>query len=249
VELLRKAVSGIALTLLLIGILAYAPQLAKSLSIEAELPTDWPSVYFTNGTVNSYSESFIGSIGDTITIALVVSNLTDSLYTDPDNPLVTYPLGNLKAFDVQMSWDPSILNYVSHTVTVPVEEYPDPVAPSPYAGILHEEVIKLKNVVDEDGNIPNAEPDTMAWFVYATMPGTPVFNGNGTFFTMTFFVMEKGCCSLNLTNLYLEGDGGVELEVKHHKFDGVFCTQAACIRADGTIDPSEAPISTVDNVT
>jgi len=241
------------LTLLLIGILAYAPQLVNSLSIEAELPTDWPSVYFTNGTANSYDESFIGNIGDTITIALVVSNLTDSIYTDPDNPLVTYPLGNLKGFDVQMSWDSSILRYVTHTVTVSVEDYPDPVSPSPYAGILRDDTIKLKDVVNEDGNIPLAEPGTMAWFAYATMPGAPVFNGNGTFFTMTFNVINEGYCSLNLTNLYLEGDGGVEFEVKHHKFNGVFCTpdfaQAAYIRADGTIDPSDAPISTVDNVT
>lgn len=220
--MLKRTVYGIMLTLLLIGILAYAPQLVNSLSIEAELPTDWPSVYFTNGTANSYDESFIGNIGDTITIALVVSNLTDSIYTDPDNPLVTYPLGNLKGFDVQMSWDSSILRYVTHTVTVSVEDYPDPVSPSPYAGILRDDTIKLKDVVNEDGNIPLAEPGTMAWFAYATMPGAPVFNGNGTFFTMTFNVTNHGSSFLRLTKVGLADQSGGQL--LWHQYDGLFHT-------------------------
>jgi len=205
-------------------------QLAQNLSAKAQLPTEWPSVYFTNGTAYSYNEneSFIGNVKDTITIALVVTNLTNNLYYDPANPLIAYPLGNLNGFDVQMSWDPTILHLLDYTVTVPVETYPDPVSPSPYAGLLHEEIFELKNKTDENGNIPGAETsDTLAWFSYAIMPGAEVFNGNGTFFTMTFNVTKSGACSLKLTKVDLSGDGGTVKVVKCHKFDGEFRTADA----------------------
>ena len=182
-------------------------------------PSNWPAVFFCNGTV--CNETFIGEVGNTITIALVAFNLTDNIITDPENPLATCPLGNLIGFDIQMSWDPTILQYVDHTVTVPVEDYPNPVASSPYAGILHADEMELKNVVDESGNIPNAEPGTMAWFVYVTLSGDPVFNGNGTFFTMTFNVIESGSSPLELTNVDLAGAGGDILTVPRNAFDGL----------------------------
>jgi hypothetical protein len=204
-------------------------QLSKSLSTKAALPTDWPLVYFTNGTANSYNEAFIGNVNDTITIALVAFNLTDNIVEDPNNPLVTYPLGNLNGFDIQMSWDPTILKYVSHTVTMPVEDYPNPVPPSPYAGILHGEPYKLVNKVDETDNIPNSEPGTMAWFSYALVGEGEVFNGNGTFFTMTFNVTKAGSCSLKLTNAHLSGEipGEPVGIVKCHTYDGDFRTAGA----------------------
>ena len=209
-------------------------QLAKSLSTRAALPTDWPLVYFTNGTANSYDESFIGNVNDTVTIALVAFNLTNNTYPDPGNPLDIYPLGNVNGIDVQMSWDPTILKLVNYTLTIPVEDYPNATvcSPSPYAGILHAEVFEAKSVTDEDGNIPGAETnDTMAWFSYGIMPGAEVFNGNGTFLTMTFKVMEHGSCLLKLTNSekIMSGDVGepVGIRVKCHTYDGTFRTAGA----------------------
>ena len=190
-------------------------------------PSNWPAVFFCNGTV--CNETFIGEVGNTITIALVAFNLTDNIITDPENPLATCPLGNLIGFDIQMSWDPTILQYVDHTVTVPVEDYPNPVASSPYAGILHANQMELKNVVDESGNIPNAEPGTMAWFVYVTLPDAPVFNGNGTFFTMTFNVIESGSSPLELGNVDLAGAGGDILTVPRNAFDGLVIPEFSLI--------------------
>ncbi len=212
------------------------PQISQTLSSE-ELPSNWPSVFFCNGTV--CNEPFTGEVGDTITIALVVFNLTDNVVPDPEIPEIMHPLGNLDGFDVQISWDPTILEYVNHTVTVPWEDYPNPVPPSPYAGILHEEAFKLKNVVDEADNIPNAEPGTMAWFAYAIMPGAQVFNGNGTFFIMTFNVIKRGSSLLKLTNADLSGKGEgptVSQEVLFHTFDGLFRTADAPV-ADFTFWP------------
>jgi len=211
------------------------PQMSQ-VSSSGELPTYWPSVYFGNGTAYSYNETFTGEVGDVITVALVVSNLTDNVIVDPDNPLITYPLGNLNGFDVQLSWDPTVLKYMDHTVTVPVEDYPNPIPPSPYAGILHEEAFELVNKVNETDAIPNAEPGTMAWFAYTVMPGASVFNGNGAFFTMTFNVTKRGSSPLKLTNLLLSGEGGFSPRVKCHQFDGLFRT-ADAPEADFTFWP------------
>jgi len=199
-------------------------QMAQGLPDQTALPTYWPSVYFCNGTAFSYDETFTGGVGDTITIALVAFNLTDNKVDDPGGE-GSCPLGNLEGFDVQISWNPTVLQYVSHTVTVPVEDYPSPIPPSPYAGILHEEAFELVNKVNETDAIPNAEPGTMAWFAYSIMPGAAVFNGNGTFFTMTFNVISRGSSPLKLTNLNLSGEGAESRKVKFlHKFDGVFRT-------------------------
>ena len=200
------------------------PQISQS-SSDGELPSDWPSVFFCNGTV--CNEPFTGKVGDIITIALVAFNLTDNVIPDPENPINTYPLGNLNGFDVQLAWDPTVLKYVDHTVTVPVEEYPNPIPPSPYAGILHEEAFEIMNVIDENATIPYSEPGTMAWFSYAIMPGADVFNGDGAFFTMTFNVTKRGSSPLRLTNAALSGEGAMSMRVLFHKFDGLFRTPDA----------------------
>ena len=234
-KLLKKVFSRITLILLLVCLVTLAFNIrlvnkGSSLESSAEFsasPADWPSVYFCNGTV--CNETFIGNVGDTINIALVAFNLTDNVIPCPENPLVTCPLGNLNGFDIQMSWDPTILQYVSHTLTVPVEDYPYPedCTPSPYAGILHADAFQIKNVVDESASIPDSEPGTMAWFAYAIMPGAPVFNGNGTFFTMTFNVTKSGSSVVKLTNVDLSGDGGTVPRVSRNTFDCRFSTADA----------------------
>jgi hypothetical protein len=101
------------------------------------------------------------------TIAVVVENVTD-----------------LWCFDVQFCWNMTYLDYVNHTVTVPEEDYPDLIPPSPYTGILHFPTTRVKEVVDESG-IPLAELGTMAWFIYSDRAGSPPFDGSGTLFIMS----------------------------------------------------------------
>jgi PKD repeat protein len=225
---MKRIVFGVMLVLLLVGMLALALS-EVSAPLPTSPPTDWPSVFFCSDTVSFCTEDnpIVADVGDIVSIALVGFNFTDNTVVDPDNPLATHPLGNLNGFDIQMSWDATILKYVNHTVTVPIENYPNPIPPSPYAGILHEDTFKLVSKVDETDNIPNAEPGTMAWFAYATMPDAPVFNGNGTFFTMTFNVTKKGSSVLKLTNVGLSGEGGNMPQVESHTFDGLFNTPNA----------------------
>jgi hypothetical protein len=106
----------------------------------------------------------------TFTIAVVIENVTD-----------------LYGFDVQFGWNTTYLKYINRTVTVPVEDYPYPIPPSPYAGILHGDTMKLKDVVNENG-IPLAKPGTMAWIGYSIAGPAWTFDGNGTVFIMSFRV-------------------------------------------------------------
>lgn len=84
----------------------------------------------------------------------------------------------LWGFDVQIGWNTTWIEYVSHIVKVPVESYPD--------GVLHSPVMKIKDEVNENG-IPMAEPGTMAWICDTSMYGAPFgFNGSGTVCEITF---------------------------------------------------------------
>jgi len=225
---MKRIVFGVMLVLLLVGMLALTLS-EVSAPLPASPPTDWPSVFFCSETVSFCSEDnpIVADVGDVVSIALVGFNFTDNTVVDPDNPLVTHPLGNLNGFDVQMLWDPTVLKLVNYTVTVPVEDYPNPISPSPYAGILHEDAFEWRNIVNETDSIPDSEPGTMAWFAYSILPSTEVFNGNGTFFKMTFNVTKKGSSVLKLTNVDLSGEGGDLPQVESHTFDGLFNTPNA----------------------
>ncbi|UCD95990.1 MAG: hypothetical protein JSV35_05705 [Candidatus Bathyarchaeota archaeon] len=81
---------------------------------------------------------------------------------------------NLESLDIHFSWNTTYLNYVDHTMKVPVETYPD--------GVLHEPIILLKDEVDDVAGT--------YWLTVATLGGDP-FNGNGTVFEMTFMVQNQ----------------------------------------------------------
>jgi len=106
----------------------------------------------------------------TFTIAVVIENVTD-----------------LYGFDVQFGWNTTYLKYVNRTATVPLEDYPYPIPPSPYPGILEFNIMKLKDVVNENG-IPLAQPGAMAWIGYSEVSPPSFFCGNGTAFIMSFKV-------------------------------------------------------------
>lgn len=169
-----------------------------------ELPSDKPCVYVTPAVS-------VRTIGETVTISVNIFNLTDTYIPDPEDPRRGIPLGNLYGFDVQFTWDPTILEYLDHTVTVPVEDYPE--------GTLHEPILEIKNVVSESGGIPDADPQTRAWFVYASLSPAAPFNGNGTVFYMTFRVVGEGTSDLSFVSTLLATNVGES--ILHENLNGV----------------------------
>jgi PKD repeat protein len=119
-------------------------------------------------------------VGEDFTIAVVVENVS-----------------NLYGFDILFSWDTRYLGYVDHTATIPVEDYPDPVDPSPHPGILHGGILWVANTVDETAGTYNLIVSSM------DIPLPPVFNGNGTVFTMTLNITSQPTADLEVA-LHLE---------------------------------------------
>ena len=134
------------------------------------------------------------------------SNITDTTITPSENITIAVKISNitdLYGFDIQLSWNVSILNYISHIVKIPVETYPD--------GILHQPVIPIMNEV-------NASIGTFA-LVYSSL-NAPSFNGSGTVFEMTFTVLDYGECALNISNSDLSNRKGQPID--HTVSNGYF---------------------------
>jgi len=150
---------------------------------------------------------------------------TAMVYVDPQNTtkdidetftvdIVVADVENLYGVYIPFQWDPTILEYVSHTAKIPVETYPD--------GILYEPGIFVVNDID-----PTAGTYALA---YACMDPAPVFDGTGIAFNLTFRVKKAGGCLLefpkdNRTGLpliQLSDNQGVAIE--HDSQDGYFET-------------------------
>ena len=128
-------------------------------------------------------------VGEEFTVAVVVEDVS-----------------NLYGFDIQFSWNTTYLEYVNHTATIPVEDYPDVIDPSPYAGILHSPGMLIKNVVDEAG-VSGAVAGTMYWLSFSSMAPAEAFEGDGTAFVMTFKVKSQPfAMDVNLTLHFVSTD-------------------------------------------
>jgi PKD repeat protein len=103
------------------------------------------------------------SVGEAFTIDVVIADVTD-----------------LYAIDIQFKWDPSILEYVNHTLKIPVDTYAD--------GILSEPGMFIKD--EADGTLGTY------WCSYASFDPAPAFDGTGTSFSMTFNPIKLGGCFL-----------------------------------------------------
>jgi len=163
------------------------------------LPSAYPLVYV-------YPDNKTCTVDETFTISVIAYNLTNKEVQDPYG-MAMIPLGNLYGFDIQFTWDPTVIHCVNHTVTAPVETYP--------TGVLHgfdignTSLLKIEDVVNETGNIPGpTDPSVRAWFSYATQTPASVFNGNGTIFTMTFKVLKKGQSLLQIVSVTLASANG-----------------------------------------
>ena len=151
--LLRRVVWCFWASLLLSSLITYA---FKS-SVNAETVTH---VKFIPQLVESHNA------GEMFTAACVIEDVN-----------------NLCFVGIMFSWDTDWLSYVSHTFTMPVEDYPFPQAPSPYPGIIHEPIAVVQDRVEiSAGTYESAA---------VNLGCVPLFNGSGTVFTMTFQVTSQ----------------------------------------------------------
>jgi parallel beta-helix repeat protein len=165
-----------------------------------DLPADTPCVRAHPGT------TYV-NVGETFTISVLISDVSD-----------------LSGFDIRLSWNSSILTYLSHMVTVPVEAYPDPVPPSPYPGILHTggsgDPLKLKDVV-------NATEGTYRAAFIEVMPALR-FYGNGTCFTIALNATSYGASDITIVSSALADDIGNS--IPHENQDGIVYSSRGDVR-------------------
>jgi len=99
---------------------------------------------------------------------------------------------NLYGFDIMLKWDSSSLEYLTHEVRVPVEKY--------FTGVLHEPVLEVANEVDYVKGT--------CWIAYASLLPAEAFNGDGTFFTVTFKVTKESNCNFTFEHIFLASKEG-----------------------------------------
>ena len=188
-KLVGKSVHEKIFVLLLISVLTLAFNMRLGyVYSSSNLSSDGTLVY-----VNP--EKITGNLNDIFTIDIVVFNVTD-----------------LYGVDILFSWDPTILEYVSHTAKIPMEDYPD--------GILHEPGFIIKDDVDVT--------EGTYWLAYASMSPAEPFNGTGIAFNMTFRIVSlSGACILDIVEAALSDGGGnpIAVEIK----DGLFTPTGAPI--------------------
>jgi hypothetical protein len=124
-------------------------------------------------------DSVVGiSVGETFNVTVSVSGLAgDDLY----------------GFDINFTWNPSVLQYVSHDVEVPVETSP--------GGVLHQPIVKVVDQLNQSAGT--------YWLAYASILPAEPFNGDGVFFTMTFVLLQApSSCPYALQHVILADSSG-----------------------------------------
>lgn len=158
----------------------------------------------------------VGSVvGEEFTVAVAIENVW-----------------SLMGFDVKFSWDDTYLEYVEHTRTIPIEDFPEPIPPSPYAGILHEPTLHLMDEACDD----------WLWCAAATLGNS--FTGNGTLFTITLRVKNQldspvaTYLAINSSDLASPNGGVIEHEVIHGlvMIPGLSSGYLGDIDEDGDVD-------------
>jgi hypothetical protein len=116
-------------------------------------------------TVRFIPSSLTAEPNQTFTLAVVVEDVVD-----------------MAGFDIQFSWNTTRLAFISHTMTVPVETYPNPMPPSPYAGILH----GSPYIVQDEVNVTAGTYCGVAADLELNR-----FTGNGTVTIITFKALDQ----------------------------------------------------------
>jgi len=183
-----------------------------------EFPTERPLVYVDP----QFSRA---GQGQTFNVGVKIFNLTTNVIQDPANPMLFYPLGNLYGLEIELSWDPSVLEYVApYSVMIPVESFP--------GGVLHEPVIQIEEVVDVDAG--------KFRIAYASMaPDAPAFNNpdvSNTVFEIKFRVKVEQASELQLTRVKLAEIGG-KRAIIYEKSDGHCITPGTPIASFALFPP------------
>lgn len=195
--------------------------------VETEVYAEMPLVYVD-------PEKITANPGDSFTINVKFFNLTNNFYLAddlwyPGEPLpplggrFNYSLGNLFSFGIEFSWDPTILEYVTHTVHVPVEEHPD--------GALHEPIFFLLDDVDADAGTYRLAVTSVGPVEEFNCPSR-----NASVFAMTFNVKKVGTCTLGLDSVELaiptvfEKFEDALAPIPHWVRNGEFRTEALTMR-------------------
>jgi len=155
--------------------------------------------------------------GKAFTIAVVVEDVTD-----------------LIGYDMLFTWNITYLQYLHHTRTSTVEDYPYIIPPSYYAGIIHDPPFRHPDNIN--GSTGRYWPD------FATLGG-PGFYGSGTVFVMTFKVInqpslweEDFTTTLHISRVNLWSYEG---SIPHEVFDGTVVIHARLkgdLNGDGVVD-------------
>jgi hypothetical protein len=177
---MRKEVYSIVSVLLVSLIVLWAvsavvtvrSQATTANGLPAQDSNQFPKVLVTPDSVSGIS------VGQTFNVTVSVSGLAgDDLY----------------GFDINFTWNTSVLQYVSHDVEVPVETCP--------GGVLHQPVIEIVNQLNQSAGT--------YWLAYASaLPAEP-FNGGGVFFTVTFVLLQaSSSCPYSLQHAILVDSSG-----------------------------------------
>ena len=232
--MLKKAAKLLVTMLILLelSIIAISNMPTGRITVEATLQNDMAVVFVDPVNVTA-------DVGESFTISVKIFNVSANFrVTDvvwklgeplpPEGNRYNYSLGYLYSMSIGFRWDPTILEYTSHTVTVPVEDNP--------GGILHKPIIEAADLV-------NAATGTYLLQMSSQAPavGFNAPNDNATVFTMTFNVKKNGKCALTLTNselptdlVGLKGEGLLipQEEVPHWAVHGQFQTSEVLTRIE-----------------
>ena len=77
------------------------------------------------------------SVGEEFTIACI----TENVY-------------GLEGIEIEINWNVTWLEYVNHTMTIPVEDFSTPQSPSNYPGIIHAPALVVRNNVNVTSGTP-----------------------------------------------------------------------------------------------
>ncbi len=202
--------------LLVTVILTLTPKIPVS---AAELPMEMPVVYVD-------PQDAFAAVGTIFNVSVKVFNLKDSFYgTDeewiPGDPLplpgslYNYSLGHMYGFNINFSWDPEILEYVSRLVKTPVEDYAD--------GVLYGPIFEVQDDVNSTEGTYSITQNSVP-----IIEGFNCHNRSATVFTITFKVKREEPCLLRLESVELLLDVVLAVEprvpdiIPHHALDGAF---------------------------
>jgi len=113
-------------------------------------------------------------VGQNFTVAVIAENMS-----------------NLYAFNLRLEWNTTYLEYLNHTITVPVENYSYTAFPSPYLGILHSPVAIAKNDINESSGV-------LSLICNSENPASS-FTGNGTIFIVAFQVKNQSISDVDVS--------------------------------------------------